>query len=67
MNRNNGYLMEDGPEDVNEYPLSIRFTYQRAILTAIAQAKITDGTYRPQKIICQLPTKVNGDGLLNGR
>ena len=33
--------------------LSARFTAQRAILNAITQAKITDGTYKPEKIICR--------------
>lgn len=46
-------FFEDGPEDINLYSLSARFTYQRAILNAITQAKITDGTYKPQKIICR--------------
>lgn len=53
MNKNNAYLFEDGPEDINKYSLSVRFTYQRAILNVIAQAKITDGAYKSQKIICR--------------
>lgn len=51
---NNTYPTEDGPEYLeNTLPLSVRFTAQRAILNAITQAKITDGTYKPQKIICR--------------
>lgn len=58
-------LLPIEPNDVDDYPLSVRFTYQRAILNAITQAKITDGTYKPQKIICRLPVRANGDGWLN--
>lgn len=41
-------------EYIEDIPtLSARFTAQRAILNAITQAKITDGTYKPEKIICR--------------
>lgn len=41
-------------EYIEDIPtLSARFKAQRAILNAIAQAKITDGTYRAEKIICR--------------
>lgn len=50
---------------VNDFTLFLRFKYQRAILNAITQAKITDGTYKPQKIICRLPAKTDGNGWLN--
>ncbi len=47
------------PEDNQNYledipPLSVRFAARRAILNAITQAKITDGTYEPQKIFCRI-------------
>lgn len=52
---NNPYPSEDDSEHIEDIPtLSARFTAQRAILNAITQAKITDGTYKPQKIICRL-------------
>lgn len=50
---------------VNDSTLSLRFKYQRAILNAITQAKITDGTYKPQNIICRLLAKTDGNGWLN--
>jgi len=41
-------------EYIEDVPtLSARFTAQRAILNAQIQAKITDGTYKPEKIICR--------------
>lgn len=55
MNRSNGNLLEDGPEDVNDYPLSVRFSARRALLNAEVKAKITDGTYKPELIICRIP------------
>jgi hypothetical protein len=47
------------PEDNQSYledipPLSVRFAARRAILNAITQAKITDGTYEPQKNFCRI-------------
>jgi hypothetical protein len=47
------------PEDNQNYledipPLSVRFAARRAILNAITQAKITDRTYKPQKIFCKI-------------
>lgn len=51
---NSPYPADDDSEHIEDIPtLSARFTAQRAILNAIKQAKITDGTYRPQKIICR--------------
>lgn len=51
---NNPYPAEDDSEHIEDIPtLSARFTAQRAILNAITQAKITDGTYKPEKIICR--------------
>ena len=51
---NNPYPSEDDSEYIEDIPtLSARFTAQRAILNAITQAKITDGTYKPEKIICR--------------
>ena len=51
---NNSYPAEDDSEHIEDIPtLSARFTAQRAILNAITQAKITDGTYKPEKIICR--------------
>lgn len=49
------YLLEDGPEDVNDYPLSTRFKARRAILNTITQAKIIDGTYNPEPFKCTRP------------
>jgi hypothetical protein len=41
-------------EYIEDIPtLSARFTAQRAILNAITQAKITDGAYKLEKIICR--------------
>lgn len=45
--------------------LSARFTAQRAILNAITQAKITDETYKPQKIICRFTPTGSFSGWLN--
>ena len=54
---NNLYPADDGSEHIEDIPtLSARFTAQRAILNAITQAKITDGTYKPEKIICRIPS-----------
>lgn len=53
MYKNDNAPPDDHSEDVNDYPLSKRFKARRAILNAITQAKITDGTYKPQKIICR--------------
>lgn len=54
---NNSYPAEDDSEYIEDIPtLSARFTAQRTILNAITQAKITDGTYKPQKIICRIPS-----------
>jgi hypothetical protein len=45
-------------EYIEDIPtLSAKFTAQRAILNAITQAKITDGTYKPKKIICRIPSR----------
>ena len=55
MHRNNGNLLEDGPEDINDYPLSVQFSASRALLNAEVKAKITDGTYKPKPIICRIP------------
>lgn len=55
---NNPYPSEDDSEHIEDIPtLSARFTAQRAILNAIKQAKITDGTYKPEKIICRIPSR----------
>mgnify|MGYP000547111512 CR=1 FL=1 len=51
---NNPYPAEDHSEHIEDVPtLSARFKAQRAILNAQTQAKITGGTYRPEKIICR--------------
>lgn len=55
MKRNNGCLTEDDSEDINGYPLSVRFSARRALLNAEVKAKITDRTYKPEPIICQIP------------
>ena len=34
-----------------------KFIAKRVISNAITKAKITDGTYKPQKIICRLANK----------
>ncbi len=52
---NNPYPAEDESEHIEDVPtLSAQFSAQRAILNAITQAKITDGTYRPQKLFADL-------------
>ncbi len=57
---NNFYTPEDDPNYIEDIPpLSVRFVARRAILNAITQAKITDGTYKPQKIICQIPNNTS--------
>ncbi len=41
-------------EYIEDIPtLSARFKATRAILNAVTQAKITDGTCKPEKIICR--------------
>lgn len=50
--------MEDGPEDINDYPLSVQFSARRALLNAKVKAKITDGTYKPKPIICRIPNHI---------
>lgn len=51
---NNPYPAEDDSEHIEVVPTaSARFRAQRAILNAQIQAKITDGTYKPSKIICR--------------
>ncbi len=55
MNRNNHSLIEDDPEDINDYPLSVQFSARRALLNAEVKAKITDGTYKPKLIIYRIP------------
>ena len=47
--------MEDGPEDINDYPLSVQFSARRALLNAEVKAKITAGAYKPKPIICRIP------------
>ena len=60
---NNPYPAEDDSEHIEDIPtLSARFTAQRAILNAITQAKITDGTYKPEKIICRIPGRTTPIG-----
>jgi hypothetical protein len=47
-------------EYIEDIPtLSARFTAQRAILNAITKAKITDGTYKPQKITCRFTPRAS--------
>ena len=51
---NNSYPAEDDSEHIEDVPtLSARFKASRAILNAITQAKITHGTYKPQKNTCK--------------
>jgi PIN domain nuclease of toxin-antitoxin system len=51
---NNPYPAEDDSEHIEDVPtLSAQFSAHRAILNAQIQAKITDGTYKPSKIICR--------------
>ncbi|BEI43326.1 MULTISPECIES: hypothetical protein [unclassified Polynucleobacter] len=51
---NSPYPTENDSEHIEDVPtLSARFKATRAILNAITRAKITDGTYKPQKIICR--------------
>ncbi|WP_293597442.1 MULTISPECIES: hypothetical protein [unclassified Polynucleobacter] len=51
---NNTNPADDYSDHTEDVPtLSARFTAKRAISNAITQAKITDGTYKPQKIICR--------------
>lgn len=55
---NNPYPAENDSEHIEDIPtLSARFTAKRAILNAITQAKITGGAYKPEKIICRIPSR----------
>ncbi len=55
---NNPYPDEDDSEHIEDVPtLSAQFSARRAILNAQIQAKITDGTYKPEKIICRIPSR----------
>lgn len=50
----NPYPAEDDSEHIEDVPtLSAQFSARRAILNAHIKAKITDGTYKPSKIICR--------------
>ena len=50
-------------EYIEDIPtLSARFKATRAILNAVTQAKITDGTYKPEKIICRIPGRTTPIG-----
>lgn len=55
MYKNDNAPSNDGSKDTNDYPLSTRFKARRAILNAITQAKITDGTYNPEPFKCTRP------------
>ena len=55
MKENSNRLLKDGIENINDYSLSIRFKARRAILNAVTQAKITDGTYNPEPFSCSRP------------
>ena len=55
MKENSNRLLKDGIENINDYSLSIRFKARRAILNAVTQAKITDGTYDPEPFKCTRP------------
>lgn len=53
---NSPYPAEDDSEQIEDIPtLSARFTAQRAILNAITQAKITEGTHNPEPFKCTRP------------
>ena len=55
MQKNNNNLPKDDSGDLDDYPLSTRFKARRAIVNAITQAKITDGTYDPEAFKCTRP------------
>lgn len=55
MHKNDSLSTQDEPGDLNDYPLSVRFATRRALLNADAQAKITEGSYKPGSFRCTRP------------
>ena len=57
MNKDYGYLFEDGPEETNAYPLMVRHSAQRVKAKAQMQAKTTNRVLGPKYIfVCRLPS-----------
>ena len=55
MQKNDSYPTQNGPENVDDYPLSVRFAARRALLNAQIQAKITESSYKPEPFKCTRP------------
>jgi hypothetical protein len=55
MQENDSYPTQDGPANVDDYPLSVRFAARRALLNAQIQAKITESSYKLEPFPCGHP------------